>query len=116
MPEFLAVSYLIGFNWTTFCCGVFDAVNVGLRVLRPPGGVVIEAWADAKLILVGASHSSNPSCSTPGCDEHQGRDIPSAGGFQGRAAGGESLSFIFVTPDLIRGPWLSSLDAGSSPA
>ena len=60
MPEFLAVSYLIGFNWTTFCCGVFDAVNVGRRVQRPPGGVVNEAWADAKLILVAGQPLKQP--------------------------------------------------------
>ena len=40
------------FELDHICCGVFDAVNVGPRVQSPPGGVVIEACADAKLILV----------------------------------------------------------------
>ena len=52
------------FELDHICCGVFDEINVGPRVQSPPGGVVIEACADAKLILVRASRSSSPSCST----------------------------------------------------
>jgi hypothetical protein len=40
------------FELDHICCGVFNEVNVGPRVQRPPGGVLIETSADTRLILV----------------------------------------------------------------
>jgi hypothetical protein len=48
------------FELDHICRGVFDAVNVGPRVQSPPGGVVIEASADAKLILVAGQPLKQP--------------------------------------------------------